>query len=64
MNRLSPDNAVEYDPKGKILPSRKAFLEIERRYPGAPPAEKWRLAQAQTLIDAVKADSQSSSTDS
>ncbi len=64
MNRLSPVNAVEYDPKGKISPSRKAVLEVERRYPDASPAEKWRLAQAQTLIDAVKADPRSSSTDS
>ena len=35
MKRLSPDNAVEYDPEGKISPSRKAVLEIERRYPDA-----------------------------
>jgi hypothetical protein len=47
---------VERDTEGKILPSRKALLEIERRYPNAPPAEKWRLTIAQTMIDAIKAE--------
>jgi putative NADPH-quinone reductase len=34
----------------KILPDRKALKNVEREYPTAPPAEKYRLAQADTLI--------------
>jgi hypothetical protein len=36
---------------GPIVPTRAAFLHVEAEYPDRPPAEKYRLAQAQTLID-------------
>jgi hypothetical protein len=52
MNQLSPDNTVEFEPQGQIRPSRKAVLKIDREYLDASPAEKWRYAQAQTVIDA------------
>jgi hypothetical protein len=64
MDQLSPDNTVEHDPRGHVKPSRKAVLEIERKYPDASPGRKWQLTQAQTLIDAVKVDPRSSNTDS
>jgi hypothetical protein len=34
----------------QILPDRKALKNVEREYPTAPSAEKYRLAQADTLI--------------
>jgi hypothetical protein len=43
---------------------RKALLEIERKYPDAWPVRKLLLAEAQTLIDAVKIDRPSSGTSS
>jgi hypothetical protein len=62
MDRLSPNNAVEFDPQGHIIPSRTALLEVDRQHPDAAPAEKWRYAQAQTLVEALNlARSRSSS---
>ena len=44
--------SVACDERGKIIPTDAALRAVERDYPDAPPLEKRRLAQAQTLIDA------------
>jgi hypothetical protein len=38
---------------GKIVPSEAAFVMVALMYPEKSPAEKFRLAQAQTVIDCV-----------
>ena len=37
--------------EGKIQPTREAFQFVEAHYADRPEAERYRLAQAQTLID-------------
>jgi hypothetical protein len=49
--------AVEVELMEKIVPDREAILEIEREHPRESPAEKYRLAQAATLIRLTKAES-------
>ena len=39
---------------GKIVPSEAALVAVARRYPKRSPAEKFRLAQAQTVLDCVR----------
>ncbi len=36
-----------------IEPSPESIEKVKQQYPNATGAEKWRLAQAQTLIDAA-----------
>ena len=38
---------------GTIRPSLSAIKRVRAEYPNEEPAQKWRLAQAQTLIDTV-----------
>ena len=38
------------DESRKIIPDHEAFDAVERKYPGKPPAEKYRLAQAEVLV--------------
>ena len=42
------------DEKGQTVPSEAAVNHIEAQYGDDPPADKRRLAQAQTLIDLAK----------
>lgn len=42
------------DDEGKIEPTKKSLKYIEREYPDKTDAEKWRLAQAETLLDLAK----------
>ena len=39
---------------GKMVPSEAAFVMVARMYPEKSPAEKFRLAQAQTVIDCMR----------
>ena len=48
LERLSP---TILDQDGKIIPSREAFVWVEREHPDESDAEKYRLAQAWTLLD-------------
>ncbi len=41
----------------KIIPDRKAIERVEREHPNKPAAEKYRLAQADTLLRLSKAES-------
>jgi hypothetical protein len=34
-----------------VVPTDEAFEKVEKRYPDKSDAEKYRLAQAQTLVD-------------
>ena len=45
-----------FDAEGKIIPGRDALLKVEREYPNASPAEKWRLAQAEMLVAVAPRD--------
>lgn len=42
------------DEEGKIVPTDAAVLHVEREFSDRPPAEKWRLAQAETLTYAFR----------
>jgi hypothetical protein len=37
-----------------IKPTDAAFAKVEKQYPDRTPADKYRLAQAQTLLDSAK----------
>jgi len=39
----------------QIIPDHEAFENVERNHPGKPDAEKYRLAQADTLLRLAKA---------
>jgi hypothetical protein len=41
----------------QIIPDREAIDRIEREHPDKPDAEKYRLAQADTLLRLAKAES-------
>ncbi len=43
--------------KEKITPDEKAYRNVERNYPNADDAEKYRLAQSDTLIRLFKVSS-------
>jgi len=36
-----------------IVPTRAALAKVQKEHPDESDAQKWRLAQAQTLIDSV-----------
>jgi hypothetical protein len=40
--------------KKPIQPSREAIDRVDREYPNASPAEKYRMAQAQTMVTEVE----------
>ncbi len=39
------------DAEGRIVPSENALQRAAKRHPNASDAERWRLAQAQTLLE-------------
>ena len=39
----------------RVIPDREALEKVEREYPHKPDAEKYRLAQADTLLRLAKA---------
>jgi hypothetical protein len=55
MTTANPFKGVRLDANGKIIPTRAALDKVEREHSGKSDAEKWRLAQAQALIDAYQA---------
>jgi hypothetical protein len=42
------------DAEGRIVPSEKALQRAAKRHPNASDAERWRFAQAQTLLEFAK----------
>jgi hypothetical protein len=48
------DSDIRLDRNGRIEPTAEALAKVNRKYPDQPDHQKWRLAQAQTLIDAHK----------
>ena len=46
--RRRPIKGLKLQP---IVPTDRAFAQVEAEYSDRSPAERWRLAQAQTLID-------------
>lgn len=42
------------DEDGKIIPTDRAIERVETSYRTRPDAEKYRLAQAQTLLDLIE----------
>ena len=51
--RLAKEHLV-LDERGQIKPSKEAFLVVERENADKPTAERYRLAQARTLMDAYE----------
>jgi len=58
---LTDDEVVEWikltiprDYSGQIIPTQKALEQVERERPTVSDAEKWRLAQAATIINAAR----------
>ena len=58
---VTDDEVVEWiketiprDYSGQIIPTQEALEQVERRRPTISDAEKWRLAQAATIINAAK----------
>ena len=49
INRIVP-----HDKDGTIRPTEAAISEVERDYPHKSAVEKWELAQAGTLMEAVQ----------
>jgi hypothetical protein len=45
---------VAKDKNGKIEPTAEAFAKVEKEYADKSPAERYQLAQAQTLLDAQR----------
>lgn len=51
---MNPFEGVKLDANGHIVPTDEAMVKVERDYGARSRAERYRLAQAQTLIDAFK----------
>lgn len=51
---MPKDLNLTTDEDGKIKPSKAALHSVERQYPNASDAERYRLAQATELIRAVR----------
>ena len=47
--RVTPDDTCAQ----QIVPTRAALAKVQKEHPNESDAQKWRLAQAQTLIDSV-----------